>query len=166
MPHFTEYSLQRIIINPFYAITVAHSLTEEHEPHMDEAEWVHANASLMVEMGIATWLLQLLDALEGKAGVAEGSVNPFQAINIDPTFATEHPPLIERELWVDINTKQIRNMGAEGWLRQMLDVLCGDIVTAGEVGFAPPDWPFGYAASGKSKPQRQGKKRRKKRHHT
>ena len=93
MPHFTEDSLQRIIINPFYAITVAHSLTEEHEPRKDEAEWVHANASLMGEMGIATWLRQLLDALEGKAGVAEGSVNPFQAINIDPMFATEHPRL-------------------------------------------------------------------------
>ena len=45
MPHFTEDSLQRIIINPFYAITVAESLTEEHEPSMGEAEWVQANAS-------------------------------------------------------------------------------------------------------------------------
>ena len=28
MPHFTEDSLQRIIVNPFYAITVAPQLTE------------------------------------------------------------------------------------------------------------------------------------------
>ena len=32
MPHFTEDNLQRIIINPFYAITVAPQLTKEHEP--------------------------------------------------------------------------------------------------------------------------------------
>jgi hypothetical protein len=60
-------------------------------------------------------------------------------------------------MWVDVNVMHIRNMGAEGWLMQLLDVLGGDIVTAGEVGFAPP---------GTSEPQRRGKKRRKKRRHT
>ena len=50
MPHFTEDSLQRIIVNPFYAITVAPQLTQEHEPPMGDAEWVRANASLMEEM--------------------------------------------------------------------------------------------------------------------
>jgi hypothetical protein len=35
-------------------------------------------------------------------------------------------------------------MGAERWLRQLLDVLNGDIVTAEEVGFAPPGGTFGY----------------------
>ena len=40
MPHFTEDSLRRIIINPFYTITVASQLTVEHEPVMDETEWV------------------------------------------------------------------------------------------------------------------------------
>jgi hypothetical protein len=100
VPHFTQDNLQRIIINPFYAVTVAPQLTEEHEPAMGEAEWVQANASLMREMGI------------------------------------------------------------ERWLRQLLDVLGGDIVTAGEVGFAPPGGPFGYGAPGKSEPQWRGKKRR------
>jgi len=105
MPHFTEDNLQRIIINPFYAITVAPQLTEEHEPPMSEAEWVQANASLMGEMG------------------------------------------------------------AERWLRQLLDVLNGDIVTAEEVGFAPPGGTFGYGAPGRPHPQRRGKKQRKKRRH-
>jgi hypothetical protein len=58
----------------------------------------------------------------------------------------------------------IRNTGAEGWLRQLLDVLGGDIVTA-EVGLAPPGGTFGYGAPSRSKPQRRGKKKRKKRHH-
>jgi hypothetical protein len=78
VPKFTEDNVQRIMINPFYAITVALQLTQEHEPAMGEAEWVWANASLMGEMG------------------------------------------------------------AERWLRQLLEVLNGDIVTAHEVGFAPP----------------------------
>ena len=166
MPHFTEDSLQRIIVNPFYAITVAPQLTEEHEPPMGDAEWVQANASLMEEMRSARWLRQLLDVLEGKADVPEGPINPSQAVNIDPLFAVAHPLLIEREMWVEVNTKQIRNMGAEGWLRQLLDVLDGDIVTAQEVGFAPPGSTFGYGSSGGANAQRRGKKKRKKRRHT
>ncbi len=167
MPHFTEDSLQRIIINPFYAITVAPQLTGEHSPApMSEAEWVRANASLMGEMGCERWLRQLLDVLEGKVGAPEGPINPSQTVNIDPLFAAEHPPLIEREMWVDVNVIQIRNMGAEGWLRQLLDVLNGDIVTAEEVGLAPPGGTFGYSAPGRSHLQRRGKKKRKKRPYT
>jgi hypothetical protein len=165
VPHFTEDSVQRIIINPFYAITVAPRLTEEHEPAMSEAEWVQANASLMQEMGNERWLRQLLDVLEGKAGASEEPIDPSQAINIDPLFAAEHPPLIGREMWVEVNTKQIRNMGAEWWLRQLLDVLNGDIVTAEEVGFAPPGGPFGYGAPGRLSAHRRGTKQRKKRRH-
>ncbi len=165
MPHFTEDNLQRIIINPYYAITVAPQLTKEHEPATSEAEWVQANASLMREMGSERWLRQLLDMLEGKVGAPEQPINPSRAVNIDPVFAAEHPPLIEQEMWVDVNVMQIRNMGAEGWLRQLLDVLNGDIVTAEEVGLAPPGSTFGYGAPGTPKPQRRGKKKRKKRHH-
>jgi hypothetical protein len=166
VPHFTEDDLQRIIMNPFYAITVAPQLTEECEPAMDEAEWVQANASLMREMGSERWLRQLLDVLEGKVAAPDQPINPSQAVNIDPLFAAAHPPLFEREMWVDVNVMQIRNMGAERWLMQLLDVLGGDIVTAGKVGFAPPGGPFGYGAPGGSHPQRRGKKRRKKRRHT
>ena len=57
-------------------------------------------------------------------------------------------------------------MGAEGWLRQLLDVLDGDIVTAQEVGFAPPGSTFGYGLSGGAHEQQRGKKKRKKRRHT
>ena len=105
VPPFTQDNLQRIIINPFYAITVAPHLTEEHEPAMNEAEWVQANASLL------------------------------------------------------------REMRAASWLRQLLDVLNGDIVTAEEVGFAPPGGTFGYGVPGRSHPQRRRKKKRKKRRH-
>ena len=165
MLHFTQDNLQLIIINPFYAITIAQSLTEEHDPAMSEAEWVQANASLMRERGSEQWLRQLLDVLEGEAAAPEQPINPSQAVNIDPLFAVEHPPLIGREMWVDVNVMHIRNMGAESWLRQLLNVLDGDIVTAEEVGFAPPGGPFGYSAPGRSHQQRRRKKRRDKRRH-
>jgi hypothetical protein len=69
---FTEDNVQRIIIDPFYAITVDSQLTEEHEPHIGEAEWVRANASLMGEMGAERWFRQLLDVLEGNPTLQAG----------------------------------------------------------------------------------------------
>jgi hypothetical protein len=116
-------------------------------------------------IGAERWLRQLLDVLEGKSDASDGPVNPYRAVNIDPLFATAHPALIERDMWIDVNVMQLRNMGAEGWLRQLLDVLGGDIVTAEEVGFAPPGGTFGYGTPGRSQPQRRRKKKRKKRHH-
>ena len=165
VPRFTQDNLQRILINPFYAITVAPRLTAEHDPPMSEAEWIQANASLMREVGAERWLQRLLEVLEERAVNSDEPMNPFHAVNIDPLFAAEHPPLIERDRWVDVNAMQVRTMGAEGWLRQLLDVLGGDIVTAEEVGLAPPGGTLGYGAPGRPKPQRRGKKKRKKRHH-
>ena len=164
MPHFTEDSLQRIIINPFYAITVAESLTEEHEPTISDAEWVQANAFLMEQIGAAQWLRQLLDVLEGKADAMQGSIGPSQVINIGPLFAAPQPPLIEREMWVEVNVTQIRNMGTESWLRQLLHVFGGDTVTAEGVGFVPPSGTFGYGTPGRLSARRGTKKRKKRRH--
>lgn len=39
VPHFTEDSLRRININPFYATTVAPQLIVEHVPSKDETEY-------------------------------------------------------------------------------------------------------------------------------
>jgi hypothetical protein len=131
---------------------------------MGEAEWVRANASLIGELGSERWLRQLLDVLEGKAATPGQPFNPSQAINIDPMFAAGHPPLIGRDMWVEVNIMQIRNMGTEEWLRQLLDVLSGHFVTAEEVGFAPPGGAFGYGAPGTWNWQRRRKKKRKKRY--
>ncbi|GHO73270.1 hypothetical protein KSD_10410 [Ktedonobacter sp. SOSP1-85] len=45
MAHFTEDTLQRILINPFYAITAAPQLTEQHMELVKEADWVQENTS-------------------------------------------------------------------------------------------------------------------------
>ena len=84
-------------------------------------------------------------------------------MNIDPLFATPHPALIEREMWVDANDMHIRDMGAEGWLRQLLDVLSGDIVTAEEVELSPPSIHFGYGGPPRAHPHSREKKKQKKR---
>jgi len=47
VPHFTEDNLQRIIINPFYAITVAPQLTKERqEPNRLKASGLFRQALL------------------------------------------------------------------------------------------------------------------------
>ncbi|HEY1348001.1 MAG TPA: hypothetical protein VGF67_00075 [Ktedonobacteraceae bacterium] len=149
MPLFTENHLQRIMINPRSAITIARRLTAEHDPAMSEADWVQANASLIKEMGARQWLAHLLGALEDRDDVADERINPFRAVNIDPLFAAEHIPLIGREVWIDVNALQLRGRGREEWLRCLLDVLNGDIVTPEEVGIVSPVGSlFGYAAAG------------------
>ena len=164
MSHITEDTLRRIMINPFYAITVAPQLTTEHAPSMSEAEWVRTNASLMGEMGAERWLRQLLEVLEGKASLLDGRINPSLALNIDPMFAAEHPPLIERDMWVGANVMQIREMGTEGWLALLLDVLAGDIVTAEEVGLPPPmGGGDGFGVPSRYRGRRLGKPKRRKR---
>jgi len=163
MSQFTEGNMQRILINPFYVLTVAPRLTGEHEPPMSEEAWVEANASLIRDGGAVAWLKKLLDVLEGQASSAEDCVSPYQAVNIDPLFAVEHPPIIVRAMWVEANAVQIRTMGARKWLEQLLDVLNGDIVTAREIGLAVPDDPFGRATSGGLRSRSKNKKRKKRR---
>lgn len=156
MSAFTEESLQRIMINPCYAITIAPHFIVEHDPAMSEAEWVQTNVSLIRQIGTRQWLRDLLSALEGRDDVADERINPFRAANIDLPFAAEHLPLIEREVWVDINILQLRDMGKERWLWQLLDVLSGAYATAEEVGAEPsPETSFAYGAPGKSRKQQK-----------
>lgn len=162
---FTEDTLQRILINPFYAITAAVQPTEQHVELAEEADWVQENASHMREIGAEQWLRQLLDVLEGKPCAQSQLISPSRAINIDPLFASAHPPLVQQQMWIDVNAKQIRSMRIEGWLEQLLEVLGGDIVTAEEIGFAPPRDAFGSPPPHKAQSRRRGKRKRNKRRH-
>lgn len=153
--------IQGIIMNPFYVITVAPKLVEEHSPSISDEEWVQANASLIQKMGAEKWLTQLLDVLEGNSITAAESLNPFNAINIDPMFAAEHPPLLSREDWVQANVMLIPQLGTEKWLTQLLDVLEGDIVTAEDLGLAPsPTAGQTCLSIGKQKRKKQKKHKR------
>jgi hypothetical protein len=162
MESWTENTIQRMLINPFYAITFTPALTVDHIPPMSEAEWIRTNALSIDDGGAEKWLMQLLEALEGKAAMKDERVNPFNVINIDPKNAIEHPPIVTRELWIQVNTKLIEEMGANEWLKQLLDVLVGDIVTSGNFGLTMPSRSNPLAHQGRGQEKKKRKKNQKK----
>jgi hypothetical protein len=62
----TENELARILINPFYTITVHGEFTQPHAPLVSRKRWVGANANLIREHGAEAYLHQLLAVLEGE----------------------------------------------------------------------------------------------------
>lgn len=52
-------------MNPCRAVNIAPIVALAQEPTWSQEEWVQLNASSIREMGIAPWLMQLLDILEG-----------------------------------------------------------------------------------------------------
>lgn len=56
--------------------------------------------------------------------------NPFYAINIDPTLAEPHEPLVSEDLWVEANVRQIEELGAEPYLHNLLSILKGNYPTS------------------------------------
>src|SRR5215470_16526316 len=101
---WTEKDVEQILVNPFSTVTVALALTKEHEPSMSTDAWIEVNTSLISSLGAEFWLMQILNILEGKDGV-DAHMNPYNAVNIDPRFAVEHPPIVPRETWVGANAK-------------------------------------------------------------
>jgi len=136
MGQVTPEHVQGILINPFYAIQVASKLVEVHEPSMRDEEWITGNASLIEEIGAEQWLLLLLEVLQ--RNTSHELVNPYHAITIDPMFALEHPPVWPKEQWIQGNVMLIPQLGTEKWLRLLLDVLEGDLVTADDMRLAAP----------------------------
>jgi hypothetical protein len=70
----TEDDVRRILLNPFYAIEIAPTLAEPHDPMISEDQWVAANAKLIQEIGAEEWLRELLTVLKGDF-VAKPSAN-------------------------------------------------------------------------------------------
>ncbi|MFE2530007.1 hypothetical protein ACFXEL_37930 [Streptomyces sp. NPDC059382] len=74
--------------------------------------------------------------------VAGIMINPFSAIEIHPSLAIPHTPLISEDDWVRAGVRLIEEYGAEFALRALLRTLKGDYVGA-ESGA-----PFGYEDPG------------------
>ncbi|MFF0819353.1 hypothetical protein ACFYUR_03075 [Micromonospora haikouensis] len=64
-------------------------------------------------------------------------INPVSAIEIHPSLAAPHEPLITEDQWVHAMRRLIEEQGAEHTLRLLLHTLKGDYVGAGGV-------PYGY----------------------
>ncbi len=157
MGQVTPEQIQGILINPFYAIQVAPQLVETHTPSMCDEEWITGNLSLIQEMGAEHWLVLLVDVLQGNA--SHELVNPYHAINIDPTFAVEHPPIVSKEQWIQGNVMLLSELGTEHWLQLLLNVLEGDFVTAEDMGLAAP--PSGAGRIRYHISKQKGRKRKK-----
>lgn len=52
--------------------------------------------------------------------------NPFYAINLNPVLAEPHEPLVSEEEWIAANVRQIEELGAEPYLRNLLSILKGN----------------------------------------
>ncbi|MFF2023681.1 hypothetical protein ACFVW2_18055 [Streptomyces sp. NPDC058171] len=65
-------------------------------------------------------------------------INPFSAIEIHPSLAVPHEPLIPEDQWVHGMARLIEEQGAEHTLRVLLHLLKGDYVGADEGA------PYGY----------------------
>lgn len=96
----------------------------------------------------SAWELALSEGWGGEDGkwtpeaVAGVLINPVTAIQIDPSLARRHEPLISEEHWVQVGMRIIEQSGAEFFLRALLKALKGDYV--GAEGGAP----FGYSNPG------------------
>ncbi|CAL9319118.1 hypothetical protein [Streptomyces sp. SudanB52_2052] len=69
-------------------------------------------------------------------------INPFNAIEIHPSLAVPHKPLVSEDDWVRLMVKHIEEQGAEHALRVLLHMLKGDYVGAEEgapYGYSNPD---------------------------
>lgn len=51
--------------------------------------------------------------------------NPFYAIEFDESLFGEHPFLVTEETWIAANVVQIQELGAEKYLKKLLEVLKG-----------------------------------------
>ncbi|MFI8943781.1 hypothetical protein [Streptomyces syringium] len=65
-------------------------------------------------------------------------INPFNAIEIHPSLAAPHDPLMSEDDWVRVGVRLVEEHGAEFALRALLRILKGDYVD-GESGA-----PYGY----------------------
>jgi len=56
--------------------------------------------------------------------------NPFYAINIDPSLAERHPPILSEDDWVTANVRTLMKIGPEPYLRNLLSILKGNYPTS------------------------------------
>ena len=57
--------------------------------------------------------------------------NPFYCLSsVHPIFAQDHEPLISEEMWIGAAAAAIKDMGAEKFLRLLLENLKGNYVAS------------------------------------
>jgi hypothetical protein len=128
MTQWTADDVLRIVVNPFYTLTVAAALVDDHEQRMSEDEWIATNSSALEQDPLA-WLRCLLRLLQ-QSELTDDQTNPYHAVVIAPIFAAEHETLIAEDDWLRVNVLAVAQVGAPTWLATLVHVLQGDYVSA------------------------------------
>lgn len=121
-----DKNAESTLINPYYVITLNDGLFLDHEIEGAKEDWVLKNVQLINEIGSTDWLNELLSALSGEAAsdhVRDTLISPYKGIIFSPRLQGEHEPIIDRQQWIQANAKLMKELGAEAWLWQLLDVL-------------------------------------------
>lgn len=63
--YLTKKKLQKILLNPFYCITIDKTFSISHEPIITEDTWIKSQVSLIKEIGEEKYFKLLLDVLKG-----------------------------------------------------------------------------------------------------
>ena len=65
---FSQEEIHRLISNPFHCLPkVNKSFVKEHQPSIDERQWINTNAKLIDQIGTERWLALLLENLKNEA---------------------------------------------------------------------------------------------------
>ena len=114
-----------IAANPYYAINFASHAFIQHSNLSSAEDWVAANASLIIDIGLKNWLNELLDVLSLSRADYDGHdiINPALVININNSHSGKHETIITRDQWIEVNAKLIDEMGIANWLWKLLEVL-------------------------------------------
>ena len=70
---WTPDAIERVLVNPFHAVTLDPGLCVPHEAIVGRDDWVKAGARLIAERGAEAYLRLLLDVLEGNYVTASES---------------------------------------------------------------------------------------------
>ena len=82
LKNFSYEEIHRILSNPIHCLPkINDSFIKEHEPSIDEKQWINTNAKLMEQIGTKKWLGLLLENLKNDAIPAD-IYNKVQELNV------------------------------------------------------------------------------------
>ncbi len=125
MRPFTEDEAGRLLINPFYTVTLRDYLFKDRKLSGAKEDWVLLNSKLIEDMSADKWLIEFLDAISQKSSEYDGHdiINPGHVVIVSDRLQGDHEPLVTHEAWIEANVKAMKEYGTDKWLWRLLDVL-------------------------------------------
>lgn len=120
-----EKTTAKLLINPLSAVSVADERFDTSEVVSSKEDWVLLNSDLIKSIGVRSWLGSLLDVLSLPAEKYGGHeiINPALAVLLSDKLRANFAQSVQREEWINANSKLIGEIGVAEWLWLLLDVL-------------------------------------------